>query len=32
MIEQLSASFLIAIGGVIVREIRSSATQRLSGA
>ncbi len=32
MIEQLSASFLIAIGGVIVREIRSSATQRLPGA
>lgn len=29
MIEQLSASFLIVIGGIIVREIRSAAAQRV---
>ena len=31
-IDQLSASFLIVIGGIIVREIRSAADQSLSGA
>jgi len=31
MIRQLSASFLIVIGGIIVREMRSAATHSLSG-
>jgi hypothetical protein len=32
MIEQLSSSFMISIGGVIVREMRSAETRGLSGA
>ncbi|HEU0047381.1 MAG TPA: hypothetical protein VFQ43_07230, partial [Nitrososphaera sp.] len=32
IIKQLSASFLIVIGGIIVREIRSAAARSLSDA